>query len=56
MSVTNLDALFQPFALKSLALKNRIVMAPMTRSFPPPVYQKKTSPPIIADVPNTTSG
>lgn len=35
MSVTNLDALFQPFALKSLALKNRIVMAPMTRSFSP---------------------
>src|SRR5450432_3232774 len=27
--------LFQPFRLKSLALKNRIVMAPMTRSFSP---------------------
>jgi 2,4-dienoyl-CoA reductase-like NADH-dependent reductase (Old Yellow Enzyme family) len=27
--------LFQPFALKSLKLKNRIVMAPMTRSFSP---------------------
>jgi 2,4-dienoyl-CoA reductase-like NADH-dependent reductase (Old Yellow Enzyme family) len=29
------DALFTPFALKSLQLKNRIVMAPMTRSFSP---------------------
>jgi 2,4-dienoyl-CoA reductase-like NADH-dependent reductase (Old Yellow Enzyme family) len=27
--------LFQPFRLKSLDLKNRIVMAPMTRSFSP---------------------
>ena len=30
-----LDALFSPFALKTLALKNRIVMAPMTRVFSP---------------------
>ena len=29
------NALFQPFALKSLTLKTRIVMAPMTRSFSP---------------------
>lgn len=29
------DALFQPFNLKGLRLKNRIVMAPMTRSFSP---------------------
>ena len=29
------DQLFQPFRLKSLELKNRIVMAPMTRSFSP---------------------
>ena len=29
------DILFQPFKLKSLTLKNRIVMAPMTRSFSP---------------------
>lgn len=29
------DALFAPFAFKSLTLKNRIVMAPMTRSFSP---------------------
>jgi 2,4-dienoyl-CoA reductase-like NADH-dependent reductase (Old Yellow Enzyme family) len=27
------EALFRPFRIKSLALKNRIVMAPMTRSF-----------------------
>lgn len=27
------DALFEPFSLKSLKLKNRIVMAPMTRGF-----------------------
>ena len=27
------DDLFQPFTLKSLTLKNRLVMAPMTRSF-----------------------
>lgn len=29
------DSLFSPFQLKSLNLKNRIVMAPMTRSFSP---------------------
>ncbi|MDJ1500056.1 NADH:flavin oxidoreductase [Xanthocytophaga agilis] len=29
------DILFQPFTLKSLHLRNRIVMAPMTRSFSP---------------------
>lgn len=29
------EALFRPFALKSLRLANRIVMAPMTRSFSP---------------------
>ncbi|QRK04945.1 NADH:flavin oxidoreductase [Archangium violaceum] len=29
------DALFRPFTHKSLKLKNRIVMAPMTRSFSP---------------------
>lgn len=32
MNSPELDALFQPFQIKSLALKNRIVMAPMTRS------------------------
>ena len=31
----SVDALFRPFELKSLKLKNRIVMAPMTRSFSP---------------------
>ena len=31
----NTDNLFRPFSLKSLELKNRIVMAPMTRSFSP---------------------
>ncbi len=35
MSQSSLDPLFKPFKLKSLALKNRIVMAPMTRSFAP---------------------
>ena len=35
MNSPQLDALFQPFRIKSLALKNRIVMAPMTRSFSP---------------------
>jgi 2,4-dienoyl-CoA reductase-like NADH-dependent reductase (Old Yellow Enzyme family) len=35
VSQSSLDPLFQPFKLKSLALKNRIVMAPMTRSFAP---------------------
>jgi 2,4-dienoyl-CoA reductase-like NADH-dependent reductase (Old Yellow Enzyme family) len=29
------DILFRPFSFKSLNLKNRIVMAPMTRSFSP---------------------
>src|SRR6266705_853007 len=29
------DALFRPFKLKGLTLPNRIVMAPMTRSFSP---------------------
>jgi 2,4-dienoyl-CoA reductase-like NADH-dependent reductase (Old Yellow Enzyme family) len=31
----DMQTLFQPFSLKSLKLKNRIVMAPMTRSFSP---------------------
>jgi 2,4-dienoyl-CoA reductase-like NADH-dependent reductase (Old Yellow Enzyme family) len=31
----NTQRLFQPFRLKSLELRNRIVMAPMTRSFSP---------------------
>ncbi len=31
----NVHPLFQPYQLKSLAMKNRIVMAPMTRSFSP---------------------
>jgi len=31
----NTDSLFKPFSLKSLSLKNRIAMAPMTRSFSP---------------------
>lgn len=35
MISSSLDALFRPFRLKSLTLKNRIVMAPMTRSFSP---------------------
>lgn len=34
-STTNIDVLFQPFQIKNLALKNRVVMAPMTRSFSP---------------------
>jgi 2,4-dienoyl-CoA reductase-like NADH-dependent reductase (Old Yellow Enzyme family) len=29
------DPLFKPFKVKSLQLRNRIVMAPMTRSFSP---------------------
>ena len=29
------DALFRPFKLKGLNLPNRVVMAPMTRSFSP---------------------
>ena len=29
------DILFRPFQLRGLALKNRIVMAPMTRTFAP---------------------
>jgi 2,4-dienoyl-CoA reductase-like NADH-dependent reductase (Old Yellow Enzyme family) len=29
------DILFQPFSVRSLTIKNRIVMAPMTRSFSP---------------------
>ena len=33
--MSNAAPLFQPFALKSLKLANRIVMAPMTRSFSP---------------------
>jgi 2,4-dienoyl-CoA reductase-like NADH-dependent reductase (Old Yellow Enzyme family) len=31
----NVDSLFKPFSLKNLSLKNRIAMAPMTRSFSP---------------------
>jgi len=35
MTSSYTNPLFQPFRLKSLALNNRIVMAPMTRSFAP---------------------
>ena len=35
MTSPHADVLFQPFRVKSLELKNRIVMAPMTRSFSP---------------------
>ncbi len=35
MIATSVDALFRPFRVKSLELKNRIVMAPMTRSRSP---------------------
>lgn len=35
MPVPRVAALFEPFRLKSLSLKNRIVMAPMTRCFSP---------------------
>ncbi|MBV9842730.1 MAG: NADH:flavin oxidoreductase [Sphingomonadaceae bacterium] len=34
-STPDLSALFSPFALKSLRLRNRIVMSPMTRQFSP---------------------
>jgi 2,4-dienoyl-CoA reductase-like NADH-dependent reductase (Old Yellow Enzyme family) len=33
--VPDVDALFRPFELKSLSLPNRVVMAPMTRTFAP---------------------
>ena len=33
--VTDVSSIFEPFRIKSLALKNRIVMAPMTRSRAP---------------------
>ncbi|WP_413739634.1 NADH:flavin oxidoreductase [Sodalis sp. RH14] len=35
MRAPQVDILFQPLRIKSLVLKNRIVMAPMTRSFSP---------------------
>jgi 2,4-dienoyl-CoA reductase-like NADH-dependent reductase (Old Yellow Enzyme family) len=35
MNTTAVDALFRPLTVKTLTLKNRIVMAPMTRSFSP---------------------
>ncbi|WP_233872916.1 NADH:flavin oxidoreductase [Paraburkholderia adhaesiva] len=35
MTEISLDALFEPFELKTLKLKNRVVMSPMTRSFSP---------------------
>jgi 2,4-dienoyl-CoA reductase-like NADH-dependent reductase (Old Yellow Enzyme family) len=35
MSASDASVLFRPFRLKSLELKNRIVMAPMTRTFAP---------------------
>ncbi len=35
MTSQAVDTLFRPFRLKSLELKNRIVMAPMTRSMAP---------------------
>ena len=44
----SVDALFRPFTVKGLTLPNRIVMAPMTRSFSPGgIPTSPTSPPII---------
>ena len=33
--MTGINSLFKPFSLNNLALRNRVVMAPMTRSFSP---------------------
>jgi 2,4-dienoyl-CoA reductase-like NADH-dependent reductase (Old Yellow Enzyme family) len=40
--MSNLDTsiLFRPFSIRSLELKNRIVMAPMTRQF----FRRRASP------------
>jgi 2,4-dienoyl-CoA reductase-like NADH-dependent reductase (Old Yellow Enzyme family) len=35
MHITDVDALFRPLSIKSLTIKNRIAMAPMTRTFSP---------------------
>lgn len=45
----DLEALFTPFSLGSLALRNRFAMAPMTRVFRHAVYPAMMSPLIVAD-------
>ena len=51
----SLDTLFRPFELKSLKLKNRVVMAPMTRSFSPGGIPTRMWRPIIAAAPRAMS-
>jgi len=41
--MTTSDALFRPFQLGSLSLANRIVMAPMTRTFAPEGVPRPTN-------------
>jgi hypothetical protein len=45
------SALFQPFPLKSLNLKNRLVMAPMIRSFAMGASSHRNRPPITNNEP-----
>lgn len=52
----SVDALFRPFTVKGLTLPNRIVMAPMTRSFSPNGIPTSDVAAIIAAGPRAGSG
>ena len=47
----SIDVLFTPFSFKGLTLPNRVVMAPMTRSFSPGGVPPRRSPPTTAAAP-----
>ncbi len=51
----NLEALFQPLQTGPLRLKNRIVMAPMTRWRSPENFREWMSRPTTGDAPKTRS-
>ncbi len=49
------EALFQPFRLGALELPTRVVMAPMTRNFPPAAYPTPRSSSTTAGAPPPAS-
>ena len=53
--MTDTAVLFEPFRSAKLTLPNRIVMAPMTRTFSPGGVPADESPPITAAAPKAGS-
>ena len=47
--MTDITPLFEPLSIRGMSLPNRVVMAPMTRSFSPTASLAKTSLNTISD-------